>query len=71
LLLAQIGYAEPTQAAIDAAVAANLQFIEQLQAIRDRELDGLLAEAETEHKTLIYCTVFDGAVSIINGLALA
>jgi len=38
LLLQQVGYAEPTQAAIDAAFAANLQFIEQLQAIRDREL---------------------------------
>jgi hypothetical protein len=42
LLLQQVGYAEPTQAAIDAAVAANMQFIEQLQAIRDRELGGQL-----------------------------
>ena len=38
LLLSQIGYSEPTQAAIDAAVAANMQFIEQLQAIRDKAL---------------------------------
>jgi hypothetical protein len=38
LLLAQIGYNEPSQAAIDAAVAANEQFIERLEAIRDREL---------------------------------
>jgi hypothetical protein len=37
-LLAQIGYNEPSQAAIDAAVAANEQFIERLEAIRDREL---------------------------------
>jgi len=34
MLLAQIGYNEPSQAAIDAAVAANMQFIEPLQAIR-------------------------------------
>jgi hypothetical protein len=38
LLLAQIGYNDPSQAAIDAAVAANEQFIERLEAIRDREL---------------------------------
>ena len=42
LLLAQVGFNEPSQAAIDAAVAANEQFIERLQAIRDRELGDTL-----------------------------
>jgi hypothetical protein len=38
MLLAQVGHAEPSESDIEQAIAANEQFIETLQAIRDRAL---------------------------------
>jgi hypothetical protein len=38
MLLQQVDYAEPSDEAIEQAIAANEQFIETLQAIRDRAL---------------------------------
>jgi hypothetical protein len=43
MLLQQVDYAEPSDEAIEQAIAANEQFIETLQAIRDRAL-GLSVE---------------------------
>jgi hypothetical protein len=44
LLLQQIGFDNPSDSAVQQAIAANEHFIEQLQAIRDRELG-----SATEH----------------------